>query len=144
MPAISRKSGHGRLALEALLALALVRREAQKTEDEIRGLKEARRESVQDDVLSKAARREGEALPRTAEAYVRISAPVNAPKAAAQTDPAKVTVQGIGDVVMYGYITFTVDSSSVKAENRVVTVQGPSNDNMGWMTTYHTNLPDAA
>lgn len=124
----------GRLALALPLILSM--RESEKTEEEKNRFRELLRDSANDNSRLVELGRDGtlkqtRATPTTVEAYVIINAP-------------KVTVQGMGDVPIYGYITYTKSGAEVEAEKRIVVVQGPANDNMGWMTTYHTNDRKAA
>ncbi len=116
-----------RIAIERTLPLVLLKREdeeeAHKSDDKFGSLREVHRDAQVHQKREKPitdVRRDPK--PETVEAYVRIVMP-------------SVNVQGIGDVPVYGYMTYTMGGSEVKSDRLVVnTGQGS-----GYMEIYKSN-----
>lgn len=118
-------SERGRRLADLALPLFLLRREESNEEErraELKGIR--RREGDEERVTPWEAGRHS-SWQGTVEAYVIINV-------------SKVNVFGIGDVPIYGYITYTKGSAEVSAEKKIVVLDGPPNS-VGWMTTYHIN-----
>ncbi len=117
------------IALERTLPLVLLRREDEEEahrigDEKIGSLREIRRDSSEPklETLIRDSKKEGE-RPNTVEAYVRIVM-------------SNMNVQGIGDVPVYGYMTYTVGGSEVKSERSVVN----TNQGSGYVEVYNSNM----